>query len=282
MTSKEFASKLADRLKHYDALAVKDIQILGKAKNDIVRDFILRSLIESWSQANNIFLKQEEIETSVAEIRKQYPDEISFRQKLVEENLTYELWLKKLKFSLLQKKVMRELVKDHAEPSESEIKTYYENHSDDFKRSRSIKIQQVVLNTENDAKTIRSKIKKGKKLGELARKFSIAPEAEKDGIVGWVDEGTLEVFDSVLDQPKKSLSGVLKSPYGYHIIKILDKRGARTQKFEDSQKEIYKILIQNREQAAYSKWLEAQVQNAKVLKDEAFIENLKVETRGEL
>lgn len=282
MTSQEFAYQLADRLKHYDALAVKDLQILEKAKQDIVRDFILSSLIESWAQENNIFMKQHEIEASISDIRNQYPDEISFRQKLIEENLTYEKWLEQIKFSLLQKKVMNLLVKKQVSPTPEELKNYYDNNKEIFNKPRRIKIQQIVLNTENDAKTIRAQLKKGGEFSSLAKKFSIAPESEQGGLIGWVEEGTLEVFDSVFDRPKRRLSGVLKSPYGYHLIKVLDKKAAQTQRFEDSQKQIYKILMQNREQAAYSKWLESQVQKAKVLKDEAFIENIKVETRGEL
>lgn len=282
MSARDFASRLAERLKNYDALAVKDDRILSKAKQEIVRDFILKVLTEKWAQSNNIFLRKEEIDARINDIRGQYPDDLTFRQKLIEENLTYDEWLEKMKFSLLQSLVMKKLIEEAKPPEQEELKAYYESNIDLFKKARQVKLRQIVLKSENDAKSIRAEIRKNKKkLEDLAPKFSIAPEGQNKGDLGWIEEGTLDVFDKVFDQPKGYLSGVLKSPYGYHIIKVLDKRGAMAVKFEDVKEKIYKVLMQNREQAAYSKWLESEIRKAKVLKDEAFIENIKIETRGE-
>ncbi len=282
MSAQEFASRLAERLKNYDALAVKEDRILSKAKQDIVRDFILKVLTENWAQSNQVILRKEDIDAQINDIRNQYPDDLTFRQKLIEENLTYEEWLEKMKFSLLQNLVMKKLIEDTKPPEQSELKAYYESNKDLFKKARQVKLRQIVLKNENDAKSIRSEIhKKKKQMEDLAPKFSIAPEGLNKGELGWVEEGTLEVFDKVFDQPTGYLSGVLKSPYGYHIIKVLDKRNAMTVKFEDVKDKIYKVFIQNREQAAYSKWLENEIRKAKVMKDEAFIENIKIETRDE-
>lgn len=280
MTAQQFAGKLAERLKNYDALAVKDDRILSKAKQEIVRDFILEVLTVNWAKNNDIILKKEEIDARTNDIRSQYPDDLSFRQKLIEENLTYEEWLDRMKFSLLQNLVMKKLIESAKPPEDDELKAYYESNKEQFKKERQVKLRQIVLKTENDAKAVRSEIGK-KKMEDLAPKFSIAPEGQNGGDLGWIEEGTLEIFDKVFDQPKGYLSGVLKSPYGYHIIQVLDKRNAATVSFDEVKESIYKVLMQNREQAAYSKWLESEIRKAKVLKDEAFIENIKIETRGE-
>jgi parvulin-like peptidyl-prolyl isomerase len=65
------------------------------------------------------------------------------------------------------------------------------------------------------------------------------------------------------------------------LLKVIKKRKAFTEPFDDVKDRIYKQLIQNREQAAYSKWLEKQIRKAKVLKDETFIASMKVETSAE-
>lgn len=282
MSAEEFASRLAERLKNYDALAVKDDRILSKAKQEIVRDFILKVLTENWAKSNEIILRKEDIDARINDIRGQYPDDLTFRQKLIEENLTFEEWLERMKFSLLQSLVMKKLIEDAKPPEQEELKAYYESNKDLFNKARQVKLRQIVLKNENDAKSVRAEIrKKKKKMEDLAPKFSIGPEGQNKGNLGWIEEGTLEVFDKVFDKPKGYLSGVLKSPYGYHIIKVLDKKKATTVKFEDVKDKIFKVLMQNREQAAYSKWLESEIRKAKVLKDEAFIENIKIETRGE-
>lgn len=281
MASQEFAKLLAERLRNYDALAVKDDNIIAQAKESIVRDFVLKALTESWAQQNAVLLKKEDFDLRIQAIRQQYPDDITFRQKLIEENLTYDDWSARLKFSMLQELVMKKLTEGVTPPTDEEMKTYYETNKALYKRERQLKLKQIVLKTENDAKTILDEIKSGKSLESLAATFSIAPEGKYGGDLGWVEYGTLEVFDSLFDKPAKHLSAVLKSPYGYHIVQVVDKRPATTLSFEDVKGTIYNNLMQNRQEAAYSKWLEGEVRKAKVLKDEAFLENIRIETRGE-
>ncbi|MCB0408341.1 MAG: peptidyl-prolyl cis-trans isomerase [Bdellovibrionales bacterium] len=281
MSSSDFAQQLADHLKDYDALAVKEDRILEKAKHDVIRDFIIRTLTEEWAKENKILLKKEEIEATINNVRSQYPDDLSFRQKLIEDNQTFDEWSEKVKFSLLQKKVMDTLIASAEAPSEEEMKTYYDSNKDVFKKPEQIHLRQIVLKTENDAKTVLAELQKDKKMKDLAGKFSITPEAMNQGDLGWVDRGILDIFDQLFDKKNGYMSGVLKSPYGYHIIEVIDKRRASTPTLDEVKDQIKAMLMQNREQAVYSKWLEAQIRKAKVLKDEAFIENIKIETRGE-
>lgn len=281
LKASEFANQLADRLKEYDALAVKEDTILNRAKQEVVREFIIRVITEKWAQANNIIVKKEHIDTAISDVRSQYPDDITFRQKLIEEGVTFEQWRERLRFTLLQSLVLKELAKSLDPPSEEEMKSYYETNKEDFMRADQVKLEQVVLRTESDADRIYSEIRKGKKISELAPKFSTTPEGQNDGLLGWIDRGILDIFDEAFDMRAGSLSKVLKSPYGYHVYRVLDKRKAQTLSFTEVKDQIEKRLLQNREQAAYSKWLENQIRNSKVLKDEAFIENIKIETRGE-
>ncbi len=281
LSSKAFAAQLAERLRDYDALAVKDEHILNQAKQEIIRDFILKTLTERWARQNDVLLKKEDLDARIQEIRRQYPDDLTFRQKLIEENLTYDDWHARLKFSLLQKLVAQKLVESATPPSDEELRGYYESNKALFNRDRQLKLRQIVVKTENDAKTLLDEIKSGKKLESFAPTFSIGPEGKSGGDLGWIEVGTLEVFDQLFDKNVGYLSGVLKSPYGYHIIQVLDKRAAATLSFEDVKKTIYNSLMQNREDAAYSKWLETEIRKTKVLKDEAFLENIRIETRGE-
>lgn len=278
LTASTFANSLADQLKNYDALTVKEQGIIIQAKQQVVRDFIIRVITESWARENGLLVQKDELEAEIADIKNQYPDELSFRQKLIEENISYEKWKQQLKLRRLQHKVIDELKKTVSQPTEEEMRAYYEANKKEFKHEEQVRLSQIVLRTEDEADRVRKELKKKKSFEEIAKQFSITPEGENGGDLGWIEKGISPTLDKAFKMPSKRLSTVLKSPYGYHILKVQKKRSGYTEKFAEVKDRIYKQLIQNREQAAYSKWLEEQIRKAKVLKDEAFISSLKVET----
>jgi foldase protein PrsA len=74
---------------------------------------------------------------------------------------------------------------------------------------------------------------------------------------------------------------VLKSDYGYHLIKVIERKPARQLPFEKAKDKILAILMADREQAEYSSWLEEQVRHATVKRDDHAIASISVETIGE-
>ncbi len=50
--------------------------------------------------------------------------------------------------------------------------------------------------TESDARAMEAELKKGRKMADLAKKYSISPEASQGGLVGWVDKDLTETFES--------------------------------------------------------------------------------------
>ncbi|MEO0336644.1 MAG: peptidyl-prolyl cis-trans isomerase [Pseudomonadota bacterium] len=281
LTAEQFANSLADQLKNYDALTVKEEGLIIQAKQQVVRDFIIRVITESWARENGLLVQKDELESEIANIKNQYPDDLTFRQKLIEQNISFEEWQDQIRLRKLQHKLIEQLKGKVSEPAEEEMKGFYKEHKKEFSHEKQVLLDQIVVRTEDEADRIRQGLRKGKNFAELAKEFSITPEGEKGGRLGWIELGVSETFDRAFQLPVNRLSGVLKSPYGYHLLKVVKKRKAFTEPFDDVKDRIYKQLIQNREQAAYSKWLEKQIRKARVLKDESFIASMRVETSAE-
>ena len=72
-----------------------------------------------------------------------------------------------------------------------EIRTYFETHRNEFTRPEMVKFSQIVTRTKDEAEDIQNRLKKGENLGDLAKKYSITPEARNGGEVGWVSKGEL-------------------------------------------------------------------------------------------
>jgi peptidyl-prolyl cis-trans isomerase C len=281
LTAKEFSDRLSKKLRDYDAVTVKSEQILSINKEDVLREYMIETLTEQWAKKNAITVTDAEINSEVDKIRATYPDDLAFRRALTSENISMDSWRNALRSTLIQKKVAETLRQQISPSTAKELESYYDSHKDDFKLPERIRLKQIVLDREENAELVQQELKKGGKFEELAKKFSIAPDASQGGDTGWIEHGALEVFDTAFNLSIGKMSGILKSPYGYHILRVGQKSKARHLSFNEAKDSIRASLLRQKEQTVYKSWLDSQVRAAKVHKDDSLIAGIRVETRGD-
>jgi peptidyl-prolyl cis-trans isomerase D len=126
------------------------------------------------------------------------------------------------------------------EPSSDDIKKYYDEHPDKFKREKRATIDLVVFQkaaTENDWQKVNYQIKDiydsamaGSDFAELARNYSEDNSATNGGDIGWFGHGQLtKPFDSAawLLQPNE-ISRPFRTNFGWHIVKLIEKKMEKT------------------------------------------------------
>ncbi|MGE5085383.1 MAG: peptidyl-prolyl cis-trans isomerase [Bacillota bacterium] len=277
LTTKEFANLLARKLRNFDALAAKDPNNVHRIKEEILRDFLVKSLTLDWARAQKIVVAENTLDKEVDKLRANYPDDLSFRRSLAQENLSFAEWREELRYVLIEREVFKIINEKVKNPSEDEIKRYYEDHKDLFKRKERIYLRQIVVDEEAKADAIKIDLKT-KDFAELAKKFSITPEAKSGGVIGWIEKGTVDYFDRLFTAG----NGVqtVKSPFGIHLIRVEKKAPASTLSVEEAKPQIIRALRAQREQAEYIAWLDAQLRSSKVLKDYELMNSISVDTRG--
>lgn len=277
LTSKQFANELARRLRNFDALAAKDPNNILRIKEDILKDFLVKSLTLDWARSQNIVISDRVLDVEVDKLRANYPDDLAFRRSLAQENLSFSDWRDELRFSLIEKEVFAKLNEKIKAPSEDEIKSYYEKNKDRFKKKERIFIRQIVVDSEAKSDALKMDIKGGD-FAELAKKFSITPEGKTGGVVGWIEKGAVDYFDPLFTAGSAVQS--IQSPFGFHLIKVEKKAPAGISPLDEVKAQIIRALKAQREQAEYIAWLDAQLRSSKVLKDYELINSIKIDTKG--
>ncbi len=278
LSAKSFAKEIMRRAKNLDAILVRDPVIIERVKNSAVKDFMVQSFLKTWAKDNNITIAESELNMEVELLQKNYPNTNSFVAALTKEGITLEEWRRDVSRSLLERRLFQQLRATFAAPPDSEIQLYFDHNKDKFKKSRAVKVRQIVTDSEDGAKQLLKEIKSGKSFAKLAAKYSISPEGKKGGGTDWIDTTTLEVYEDAYNLRPGAPSHVLKSPYGFHIMELLEKRPGGQQNIKDVKEIIRNTLMESKEQAAYSQWLESQIRKNKVFKNEALIASLKVST----
>lgn len=278
MNLKEFADRLSRQLKNFDALAAKDPSLIDRARRTVIQDYLMEALFTRFASENKIEVSETEWDQEVTQIRSGFPDDVSFRHSLAEENLSLSEWREKIRFLILQRKVFALFQKKIEAPREEEIKKYYEENKERFRHAERVLLRQIVVDDLGKAQDLHQELRK-KNFVELATQYSISPEAKSGGLIGWVDRGSVDIFDKAFSLAIGATSQVLESAYGFHIFKVDKKDPAGFKKFEEVKDLIAKILVGQKEQKEYTQWLDEQLRLSRVSINRDLINQLKVETR---
>ena len=129
---------------------------------------------------------------------------------------------------------------------------------------REVKASHILLSTEAEAKLILDKVKGGEDFAALAKQYSLdAISAAKGGDVGYFSTGSMvEPFEAAAFSLKKGeTSGIVKSQFGYHIIRVAD---SRLRKFPGPEKDIEKVALQEKQENTFKRWYANIRNNAKI------------------
>ncbi len=272
LTAIGFGNLLSETLKPFDALMAKDPINIKRAKESVIQNYIHEVVVKTWAKKNKISVNEEELDKQVDDVRAQYPDDTSFRKSLASAGIDISTWRDQLRKTLLEKKVFDKIREEIHPPTVEEMRSYYNANKSTYKEKRRVRLKQILVEKEDDARKIRKGLVNSKKFE------SFAPKQDD---TGWIEEGTLEVFDRAFRMKKGAWSAVLKSVYGYHIYRVEEFQPARQWTFEEAKDKIRRTLLADREQAAYSAWLEDQARAADVYRNDSLIDSVRVETIGE-
>ena len=279
MSAKEFSNKLAMRLRELDSLAAKDPNVNARVKDEIINSFIVRSLMIDWALKNKISASDSEAEDETNKIRAQYPDDLAFRRMLAEESTSFAEWQANLKLNLLEKKVSAEINKAIVAPSDDEIRAYYNENKESFRKKERIFLNQIVLKDQARAEHMKQELKK-QPFDVLAKKYSIAPEASAGGIVGWIEKDTVDFFAPAFKMALNQVGDIIASPFGFHVIKITKREPEHVPALDEERIKIKRRIIELKEKSAYVSWIDKELRSGSVYKDVELISALKIETRG--
>ncbi len=156
-----------------------------------------------------------------------------------------------LKDSILGQSYAVEYVKD-LKASDEELKEYYEKNKERFQDlPERIRVRHILFPDENQAKEVLKKLKEGEDFSKLAKEYSICPSAQNGGDLGYFSRGRMApLFEEAAFKLKVGeISDVVKTGFGYHIIKKEDQKEAGVSGFENVKYELEQhVLYQKRDQ----------------------------------
>jgi peptidyl-prolyl cis-trans isomerase C len=170
--------------------------------------------------------------------------------------------------------LLEEALKEKDEVSDSEIQKYYKENEDRFTEPREVKVRHIVVNSEPILKEVLVKVSKGESFEKLASTYNIDKSREDGGNLGYIRRGQLAPSFAQFEEAafslrrKGEISEVVKTPYGYHLIQLEERRGTALRPFDQVKEKIRFFLQTKKKQDAYLQYVKETKSKAKIVVNE--------------
>ena len=176
---------------------------------------------------------------------------------LEEDNDVLEQIKKMTEQILVQVLIEREIL-DKIKVNNEEVLEYYEQNKDSFTEKEQVYLYNILLETEEEAQDVLEQLKAGGDFSEIAKEKSTGPSAAQGGDLGYLAKGTiiLEIEEVVFALELEELSEVIKTDFGFHILKITEKKPESVTSLEEVKEDIIQTLLPDKQKVAFENFIE--------------------------
>ena len=267
ITAKQFdkvlnAQKKIFRVQNFEELKTEElVWIKTRGLNEIIRNTLIAQEIAK----ENISIEQNVLESNLRKAREGYL-EGAFEKTLDLEGISIADWEKSIEKKLLTNELIHQQVNSKVSLTDKELRDYYDKNHNEFHKKQQVKALHIMVESEEEIREIQKELRsKQKTFPALAMEYSLGPEGAQGGDLGYFEAGQMpEEFDDVFKLKINKVSDIIKTPYGFHLLKVVDKIEERKMDFEESKSRVEKILLEYLQDQAFKKWFLKLKQNAEI------------------
>jgi len=215
--------------------------MLTQVGQQAVDQLITERLIDREAAKQNIEVTEADINAELDKIKANFPDEETFNQQLASAGFTLET----LKEQIEPQVKLTKLVEPQIEVTDEELQTYYDENKAQYETPEQVRASHILVETKEEAEELLAQIKAGADFAELAKEHSKDGSAAQGGDLDFFGRGQMVApfEEAAFALEVGEVSDVVESDFGFHIIKLTDKKAAATATFEEKKEEIRETLF---------------------------------------
>ncbi len=241
-----------------------DDPIADYYRAQIIEGLVNTELIKQEAERRNIKITDEDLKKMKEQSIESYGSEEHFKSYMEQYNVSEEDFENMMREQLRYEKLTDELRKD----IEVDPEAYYKENKEQFKVPEQVKAAHILVQDEDKAKEIIKKLEDGEDFAKLAKENSEDPGSKENG-------GDLGFFSADMMVPEFSevafntkpgtfTKEPVKSQFGYHIIRVDEKKEAHDQTFEEVKDQITEQLTENQLREKFQEMMDKLKKEAKI------------------
>lgn len=275
ITRSQYSERLRNAYNEIDRAATteEDAEARKKRTREGLLDEMVEELvIKDRADRLNITVSDAELKDAVNRLKAQYgiSSDEAFEASLKEAGLTKSQMEARLRETLLTNKVFGRELRSRAELTDKELKARYEREKEQYRLPERAEVREIVVTIPEGASglvavekkgmadELAEQARKGSDFAQLAAQFSDAVTKADGGLLGEIKKGELiaELDTAIFSANQGDIVGPIKTPFGYHIIKIEKRMEAEIPGFEAVKEQLRKDASEETFQRDYKAYVE--------------------------
>ena len=260
--------------------AVKDAEArAGRSVPPAERDAVYRSLLDrvimfkllaNEAKVRGVTVTPQEVTDRIAQIKQQFPSEAEFQKELVKRHTTMAQLQEEQRRDLVHAKTIEAEVAPKLVVSDQDLDAFYKGNPDQFKEPETVRASHILFGvakdappatkaaTKTEAEGVLKRARAGEDFAALAKQYSKDPgSAAVGGDLNFFPKGQMvPAFDAAAFTLKQGeISDLVETEFGYHIIKLTEKRTGRTIPLAEVKDRLSDFLKQRKQQELVQQYL---------------------------
>jgi peptidyl-prolyl cis-trans isomerase C len=225
-------------------------------RKEVLKNLIDRELLLQESARKKITVDDPSVAEQIESLKKRFPGEGEYKEWLTMIGFSEEELKSRIKEEMAIKRLVDEEIVAKIAVSEKEAKEYYDNNPNSFSQAEQVQASHILIAFDQKAgapakeaarkkiEEIEERLKKGEDFSALAKEFSQCPSSEKGGDLGYFERGQMvpPFEDAAFALEPGTVSGIVETQFGYHLIKSVDKKPATTILYSDISEQLQQYL----------------------------------------
>lgn len=256
----------------------QDALNLSEIKKEVLESLINKQLLFQESSKKDITISKAELDEQIRKIKERFPDENTFAELLKKEGLSLDDLRSQIKRDLILQQFIEAQFVKNITVSDKEAKDFYEGNLNRFKNPEQIQASHILIKVDPGAKEadkakarakleeIRKKLNKGGDFATLAGESSECPSKARGGDLGYFGRGQMvkPFEDAAFSLKKGEISDIVETGFGYHLIKVTDKKPETIIAYNEVKEKLIQYLEQQKLRNAIGEYINKVKETAKI------------------
>ena len=238
-------------------------QMVGQIYENVRDTLIANILLTEAAQAGGVAVAEEDVDAEIARIKAGAPEGSSLEEALAENGIEFAAWKQNLREQMMVRKLVEERTAAAPEATVEDVAKFYEENTAAFQTPEAVTASHILIafkpedtdETKAEKKTqiaaLREKIIAGADFATVAQESSDCPSAQRGGNLGSFGRGQMvpEFEAAAFGAEVGTVTDIVETQFGYHIIKVDDYRAAGTVTLNEARERIQAYLSNQAKQS---------------------------------
>jgi len=234
-----------------------------------ISQFIDQTLAAEEAKRRNYSVSEEEVSAVLLRLTSSLPPGVTIEQAVASRGMTMEQLRGEVAENEVNRKLFEEVTAEVTPATDEEISAFYTGNPQFFQKDASVSASHILIGCDEkadeaahttasaEAEAVRKQLEEGGDFAELALAKSTCPSKNKGGDLGTFGRGQMvPVFEeAAFTQDVGAIGPVVKSNFGYHIIKVTDRTEPTTQPLDEAKEQISEYLTNQGRNTIFGEFL---------------------------